>query len=80
MVSGCSGERKTGHETTSDHEPAAIEKSWSNDSAKAQQKDTADEQAKMKQATSNSSVKTPKKDENKSTAKNDTDKNGKMNY
>jgi len=79
MVNGCSGERKPGYETTSDHELAAIEKSSSNDSAKTQQKDTADEQAKMKQATSNSSVKTPKKDENKSTAKNDTDKNDKMN-
>jgi len=24
MLSGCSGERKTGHETTSDHEPVTI--------------------------------------------------------
>lgn len=81
MLSGCSAERKTGHETTSDQKPVIVKESPSTDSAEPKQKDTADEQAsenkqektQTKQTTANSRVKTSKKEENK-TVKNNTNK------
>lgn len=88
MMSGCSAERKTGHETaTNDQDKTVVQKSKETDSSKTVEKDTTDEQTATnkqdktdtKQTTSNSTVKTQNKEENKTTAKNDTNTNIKVN-
>lgn len=88
MMSGCSAERKTGHETaTNDQDKTVVQKSKETDSSKTVEKDTTDEQTATnkqdktdtKQTTSNSTVKTQNKEENKTTAKNDTNTNVKVN-
>lgn len=77
MMSGCSAERKTGHETaTNDQDKTVVQKSKETDSSKTVEKDTTDEQTATnkqdktdtKQTTSNRTVKT----QNKEAAKNDT--------
>ncbi|BBH27351.1 N-acetylmuramoyl-L-alanine amidase [Intestinibaculum porci] len=84
MMSGCSVERKTGHETaTNDQDKTVVQKSKETDSSKTVEKDTADEQTATnkqdktdtKQTTSNRTVKT----QNKEAAKNDTNTNVKVN-
>lgn len=84
MISGCSAERKTGHETTAnDQDKTIVQKSKDTDSSKTVGKDTADEQTaankqektEVKQAASKSIVKTQNKEDNKTTAKNDTNTN-----
>ncbi|MDD6349392.1 N-acetylmuramoyl-L-alanine amidase family protein [Intestinibaculum porci] len=84
MISGCSAERKTGHETTAnDQDKTIVQKSKETDSSKTVEKDTADEQTATnkqdktdtKQTTSNRTVKT----QNKEAAKNDTNTNVKVN-
>ena len=84
MMSGCSAERKTGHETAAnDQDKTIVQKSKDTDSSKTVGKDTADEQTaankqektEVKQAASKSTVKTQNKEENKTTAKNDTNTN-----
>ena len=86
MISGCSVERKTGHETTAnDQDKTIVQKSKDTDLSKTVGKDTADEQTaankqektKVKQEASKSTVKTQNKEENKTTAKNDTNTNTK---
>lgn len=77
MMSGCSAERKTGHETaTNDQDKTVVQKSKETNSSKTVEKDTTDEQTATnkqdntdtKQTTSNRTVKT----QNKEAAKNDT--------
>ena len=84
MMSGCSAEHKTGHETTAnDQDKTVVQKSKETDSSKTVGKDTADEQTATnkqdktdtKQTTSNRTVKT----QNKEAAKNDTNTNVKVN-
>lgn len=84
MISGCSAERKTGHETTAnDQDKTIVQKSKDTDLSKTVGKDTADEQTAAnkqektdtKQTTSNRTVKT----QNKEAAKNDTNTNVKVN-
>lgn len=84
MISGCSAERKTGHETTAnDQDKTIVQKSKDTDLSKTVGKDTADEQTaankqekiEVKQAASKSTVKT----QNKEAAKNDTNTNVKVN-
>ena len=84
MISGCSAERKTGHETTAnDQDKTIVQKSKDTDLSKTVGKDTADEQTATnkqdktdtKQTTSNRTVKT----QNKEAAKNDTNTNVKVN-
>lgn len=81
MLSGCSAERKTGHETTAnDQDKTIVQKSKDTDSSKTVGKDTADEQTaankqektEVKQAASKNTVKIQNKEDNKTTAKNDT--------
>ena len=84
MISGCSAERKTGHETTAnDQDKTIVQKSKDTDLSKTVGKDTADEQTaankqektKVKQEASKSTVKT----QNKEAAKNDTNTNVEVN-
>ena len=85
MISGCSAERKTGHETNNDK--TVVQKSKDSNSSKRAQKDTADEKtstieqkkAENKQITSNDNIKPQTKDENKAANENGANTNKNIN-